>query len=308
MSQIKVAVLRGGPSSEHQISLLTGEAVLSNLDQRFLGIDVLVDKEGNFDFKKLLEVDVVFNALHGEFGEDGQIQQILERNKITYVGSDSISSKLAMDKFLTYQIFKLNRINFPLTYKVSQLNSNLPDFSLPWIVKPQSRGSSVGISLVKKISQYQSAINLARKYDQNVLVQKYLKGREISCGILENFKGQKYFALPPIEIIPPESKEFFDYYCKYDGSTKEICPARLDKKTIEMIKMTAIKAHRVLGCRDYSRVDLILADKIYVLEVNTLPGLTTESLLPKEAKAIGLEFKDLITHLINLALARKPRN
>ena len=193
-------------------------------------------------------------------------------------------------------------------------NSN---FGLPWVVKPASRGSSVGVSLVNNEKEFQLALEKAFQYDDFVLAEKYIKGREVTSGILENFQGEKYFVLPAVEIIPPSDKFFFDEQCKYDGTTQEICPGRFNEKMTLIIQETARRAHLALGCRDYSRVDMIVAEDgiyphtkdfgvgVYVLEVNTLPGLTDESLFPKAAAVIGLSFDRLLDHLLTLALKRK---
>jgi len=313
--KIKVGVLRGGPSSEREISLLTGANVLKNLlSDKYEAIDILISKDGKWpDFPA---VDVIFNALHGEYGEDGQVQLILEKKHLPYTGSGVTASALAMDKWGSQRLFRQAGLKVPQAIKIEKpsleqipdsrfqiLNSN---FSLPWIVKPINRGSSVGISLVNDEREFQSALGKAFQYDDSILVEKFIKGREATCGILENFQREKYFTLPVTEIIPPAHKSFFDYQCKYDGTTQEICPGRFDEKTILAVQETASLAHQILGCRDYSRADMIVADDgIYILEVNTLPGLTKESLLPKSAAAVGCSFDQLLDHLLTLALKRK---
>lgn len=311
----------GGPSFEYEISVLTGQNILENLDkEKFEGFDILISRKGEWKPAEVLKkVDVVFNALHGEFGEDGQVQKIFEKNKIPYTGSTAKASYLAMNKELAKKLFRKAGLKTPLAIKVCSKNKHFPfsrqrrglprqrrgkpNFNLPWIIKPLSRGSSVGIFLNKDRREYDSLLKKCFEYDSVALVEEYLKGREFSCGILENLGGKKYFALPPIEIIPPKQKDFFDYQAKYDGTTQEICPAKISKKIELEIQEIAKKAHCVLGCRHYSRSDIILTEKgIYILEINTLPGLTKESLLPKEAKAIGLDFKNLISHIIQQAM------
>lgn len=314
MSKIKVGVLRGGPSAEHEISLLTGDNVLKNLfSDKYKAIDILIGKDGKWpDFS---EVDVFFNALHGEYGEDGQVQAVLEKMGLPYTGSGITASALAMDKWASRQIFfqaglktppavKINKSDF--SHKSLVISRQSVNFSLPWVVKPNSRGSSVGVSLVNNRKELESALGKSFQYDDSVLVEKFIKGKEATCGILENFNGEKYFALPVVEIIPPADKSFFDEQCKYNGATQEICPARFDAKTALAIQEAASLAHRALGCRDYSRADMIVAeDGVYVLEVNTLPGLTKESLFPKAAAAAGCSFDRLLDHLLTLALNRK---
>jgi len=325
MGSIKVGVIRGGPSSEHEISLKTGGEVLRNLPRNYKGIDVLLTKEKEWHLsgfpKKSSQifdplqggVDVVFNALHGEFGEDGKIQQIFESHKMSYTGSSVLASALAMKKHLARNIFSCFGIKIPkaLIFKkdnflgideglcAEQVFNSMPP---PWVVKPSSAGSSVGVSICKSHKELENSIQEAFNYGDVILVEEFIKGREATCGILENFRGEKFYALPPVEIIPPKDK-FFDYEVKYDGSTQEICPANFDLSIKREIENIAKTAHGVLGCRHYSRVDFIVADKgVYLLEVNTLPGLTSESLYPKAAAAVGLEFPELLDHLIQLAL------
>jgi D-alanine-D-alanine ligase len=309
MTKIRVGVLRGGPSAEHEISLLTGANVLKNLPpEKYRGFDVLISKKGKWpNFPK---VDVVFNALHGEYGEDGQVQALLEEKRLAYTGSGVEASALAMNKWLTQEAFRAAGLKTPPAVKLELKNSELKnlklDFNLPWVVKPVNRGSSVGVSLVKNLEEFLGALKAAFRYDNSVIVQKFIKGREVAAGILENFRGEKCFALPVVEIIPPSVKAFFDYQCKYDGSSQEICPANFNPETTQTVQETARRAHQALGCRDYSRADMIVAeDGIYILEVNTLPGLTPESLLPKAAAQAGCSFDHLLDHLLTLALGRK---
>jgi D-alanine-D-alanine ligase len=315
MSKIRVGVLRGGPSAEHEISLLTGANVLRNLSQdKYEAIDILISKNGQWP--NYPQIDVVFNALHGEYGEDGQVQKILEEKHLPYTGSGITASALAMDKWASRALFSQAGLKVAPSIKIekSEMGQFLKAKSyelkakidLPWVIKPNSRGSSVGVFIVNSEKDFEPALAGAFKYDEVVLVEKFIKGRETTAGILENFKGEKYFALPVIEIIPPSDKAFFDWQCKYDGTTKEICPGQFDEKTTLAIQKIASLAHQTLGCCDYSRTDMIVSDVgIYVLEVNTLPGLTKESLLPKAAAAIGCSFDQLLEHLIGLALKRR---
>jgi D-alanine-D-alanine ligase len=306
MTKIRVGVLRGGPSAEHEISLLTGANVLKNLSRgKYRGFDILISKKEKWPV--LPKVDVIFNALHGEYGEDGQVQLILEKNHLPYTGSGVTASALAMNKWASRRIFQQAGFKVPPAINLKPKTQNLkPNFDLPWIVKPINRGSSVGISLVNNEKEFSLALTKAFHWDHSVMVEKFISGREATAGVLENFQGKKYFALPVIEIIPPPAKPFFDKQCKYDGTTREICPADFDEKTTQIIQKTAQEAHRALGCRDYSRTDMIVTeDGLYVLEVNTLPGLTEESLLPKAAAQVGCFFDQLLDHLLTLALRRK---
>ncbi|MFA5084104.1 MAG: D-alanine--D-alanine ligase [Candidatus Paceibacterota bacterium] len=308
MSKIRVGVLRGGPSAEHEVSLLTGENVLKNLpSDKYEAIDILISKEGKWP--EMPAIDVVFNAMHGEYGEDGQIQTVLENMNLPYTGSGVTASALAMDKWASQKLFHQAGLKVPpaiMAEKTSPDPMAKPGFGLPWVVKPNGRGSSVGIFLVNDGKELEAALAGAFGYDDSVLIEKYIRGEEITCGILENFNGEKYFVLPVVEIVPPSNKDFFDFQCKYDGTSREICPGRFDEKTASAIQKAASLAHQALGCRDYSRTDMIVAeDGIYVLEVNTLPGLTKESLFPKAAAAAGCSFDRLLEHLLTLALNRK---
>lgn len=310
MSKIRVGVLRGGPSAEHEISLLTGANVLENLPkEKYQGFDILINKEGKWP--NFPRVDVIFNALHGEYGEDGQVQAILEEKHLSYTGSGVTASALAMNKWVAQKLFHQAGLKIPPAVKLQSSSfkiqdSQKPNFDLPWIIKPVNRGSSVGISLIKNLEEFLAALNTAFQYDNSVLVEKFISGREVTCGILENFQGEKYFALPVIEIVPPPGKSFFDYQCKYDGTTQEICPAKFNREITQTIQETAQRAHQILGCRDYSRADMIVTeDGIHILEVNTLSGLTKESLLPKAAASVGCSFDRLLDHLLILALGRK---
>jgi D-alanine-D-alanine ligase len=326
MAKIKVGVLRGGPSSEHEISLKTGENVLQYLPKKkYEGLDIVLKKDGqlsanNFPIK-IQEIDqvadVVFNALHGQFGEDGGIQQILDKIKIPYTGSGCMASALGMNKVLSREFFSEAGLKVPQAIVVKS-KENPEEAAMKifqtihpfWVVKPASSGSSIGVSIVKNFHDLAPAIRRAFDFSDEAIVEEYIKGREATCGILEGFRGEEHYALPVIEIVPPSQRSFFDYECKYDGSTKEICPSHFDIPVKREIENVAKMAHRALGCGDYSRADMIVSNNpakggasgIYLLEVNTLPGLTSESLVPKSAEVVGLEFPNLLDHLVKLAL------
>jgi D-alanine-D-alanine ligase len=344
MTKVKVGVIRGGPSSEYDISLKTGGEVLRHLPEKYEALDVLLSKEQEWflnGFPKkphqIFEaVDVVFNALHGEFGEDGGVQQVLESFNVPYTGSQIVPSSLAMKKHLARELFSRANIKIPraLLLRADDFfgidgedcaKKVFNSMSLPWVVKPASTGSSVGVSICNTFQELVESIENASQYGEVILVEEYIKGKEATCGVLEDFRlarrpvrqslgeggSQHLYALPPVEIIPPASSvggpenTFFDYELKYDGSTREICPSGFDNSTKIMIEEMAKLAHEVLDCRHYSRADFIVSEHgVYLLEVNTLPGLTSESLLPKAAAAAGLEFPQLLDHIIQLALNR----
>ena len=321
MSRIRVGVLRGGPSSEHEISLKTGENVLQFLpEEKYEGIDIVLQKDGILNMNGRpsriqqlnYSVDVIFNALHGYFGEDGKLQNILNVLNIPYTGSGSLASALAMNKVLSRNVFEKAGLKIPRAFVVNSGDSLeeaaskiFNSISPYWVVKPASSGSSIGVSIVKNFHDLVPAIEFALKLDSVVIVEEYIKGREATCGVLDNFRNEEHYALPVIEIIPPE-KKFFDYECKYDGSTREICPANFELAVKREIEELARSAHQALGCAGYSRADMIVSSHdIYLLELNTLPGLTSESLVPKAAQAVGLDFPNLLEHIIELSLNRR---
>jgi len=318
MTKLNIGVIRGGPSSEYEVSLKTGENIIKYLPRdRYRVFDIFLSKKGQWHMdgiesspdKIFRAIDVAFNALHGEFGEDGGLQRIMDTYGVAYTGSESWASMIAMNKILAKESFRDGDIKTPNGMSVRKTEDiNNAAFNIvkkigpPWIVKPAKRGSSVGVSAVSNFDGLIKGIEYALKYDNIVLVEKKIIGREATCGILENFRGEDYYAFPVVEIVPPTNAHFFDYEVKYNGKTQEICPGRFDMKTKLQIQETAKRAHRILGCRHYSRSDFIVArDGIYLLETNTLPGMTSESLLPKAASAIGLEFSGLLEHLITLA-------
>lgn len=300
MSKLRIAVLMGGESSERDISLISGRAVLDALDLKKYQISVYDPKK---DLVKLArdkgKIDVVFPVLHGKGGEDGTIQGLLELLHLPYVGSRVLASALAMDKAKTKEIYQYYKIPTP-SYSVIK-NDLASKISLPVVIKPISQGSSVGASVVLKKSQLSKALREAFALEDNIMVEEYIEGIEITASVLGN---EKPLALPIIEIIPPDGK-FFDRKVKYNGATKEIVPARISLTLTKEIQDLAIKAHICLGCRGFSRTDMIIKkNKIYVLETNTIPGLTAESLFPKAAKAKGINFSELLDRLIRLARAK----
>ncbi|NOY35667.1 MAG: D-alanine--D-alanine ligase [bacterium] len=322
---IRVGVLRGGPSEEHEVSLKTGESALSAFAEKHSVNDIVLGKNGGwylnghpaYPERIFQSVDVVFNALHGTFGEDGKVQQILETYKIPYTGSGILSSAIGMNKVLSREAFAAAGLLTPRA-AASAADESPAEFARrvlrttapPWVVKPASSGSSVGVSIVQDFHGLIGAIEAALTYGPRVIAEEFIEGREATCGIVENFRGSGRYALPVVEIIPPENSDFFDYGAKYGGMTNELCPAKFDGSVKARIEDMAREAHRAVGCRHYSRADFIVSKrraaggepKIYILEINTLPGMTKESLLPKAIDAVGVSYPDFLNHLINLAL------
>ena len=317
MTKTRVGVLRGGPSSEYDISLETGKAVLSHLPEQYEAIDLLIDKEGKWHISGVQvergdvhkHIDVAFNALHGEYGEDGGVQQHLEAVGIPYTGSGIFASAIAMNKGLAKDVYKKHGMLTPhhdifnaeihTEKDIHRIFRSLPH---PVFVKPLNAGSSVGMSKAQTYDDLVNAISKALEISKRVLVESAVEGKEATCGVIENFRGEKHYALLPIEIIPSEEKAFFDYDAKYDGSTQEICPGRFSKEETKALQEHAIQAHKALGLRHYSRSDFIISPHgIFVLETNTLPGLATESLLPKALDAVGCTLGEFLDHVITQA-------
>lgn len=297
----KIGVLMGGPSSEREISLKSGGAVYAAL--KSLGMDVIAVDILNDDIKQVaLQIDragikIAFIALHGRFGEDGTIQGLLDNMRIPYTGSGSEASRLALNKIMARKMFIRSGLNIPKADIVtSEFSDKLNVDKFPVVVKPATSGSSIGLSIVEKKENLALALSEAFEHDSEVLVEEYIKGRELTVGILEDNP------LCIIEVIP--RNKFFDYQAKYTkGLTEYIVPAKLSSGAYSKIQEAALSAHHALGCRGSSRVDIIADDAFtpFVLEVNTIPGLTENSLLPKAAGAQGISFGQLCVKLLCLA-------
>lgn len=302
MNKLRVAVLAGGKSSEREISKLSGKMVAEGL--KTLGYKVK-EYDPKTDLKKIIaevkNIDVVFPALHGRYGEDGTIQGFLELLGLSYVGSGVLASALAMDKVKTREIYKNEGLPIPkgIVYSFGDDAHRITsEVGLPCVVKPVADGSSFGITIVKEEKGLVKAINEAIKFDAQVLIEEYIPGDEITVGVVGN---DSLIALPVVLI--KLKHEFFNYEAKYSGETDEIVPAPIDEGMAKRAKEYALVAHKALGCRGLSRTDMIVKEKeIYLLETNTMPGMTKESLLPKAAKAAGMSFNQLVQRLIELAL------
>ena len=294
---MKVSVLMGGISAERDVSLKTGEAVIKacrELEHATTPTELTDDY--NSLLPSLKHADIVFNALHGTVGEDGTIQSWLDKNSIIYTGSDSYSSRLCMNKDQSKRLVKNNNLLTP-DWLLTDENAELDSIDFPCIVKPNKQGSTFGLSMVEKERDLAKAVNFARKYDNEVLIENYIEGREITVGILDKK------ALPIVEIIPKHV--LYDYECKYSpGMSKYSCPADIDESTTNKIKKDSEEIFEVLGCNGYGRLDFILDSKgnYYFLELNTLPGMTATSLLPIAAKESGLSFNQLISNIIEISI------
>jgi D-alanine-D-alanine ligase len=292
----KIGVLLGGLSAEREVSLRSGAAVHQALLAR--GYDaVAIDVDRDLAQALVREwVDVAFVCLHGRYGEDGAVQGLLELMAIPYTGSGVLASALAMDKIFAKKVFAGSGLTVAPYLVVQQGHTpalaDLP-FGLPVVVKPAREGSSVGVSIVKTADQWPPALDEAFTYDREILVEQFIKGREIQVGILEDR------AIGAIEIVP--KREFYDFTAKYtDGMATHIMPAPLSPELYEKVLQDGAAAHRVLGCSGYSRVDFIVTatGACYLLEVNTLPGMTALSLLPEIAQGAGIGFADLVERIL----------
>ena len=247
-------------------------------------------------------IDVAFIALHGPWGEDGKIQGVLETFGIPYTGSGVLASALAMDKVMAKSVLAANGIDVPLGVVVTR-ETDRPTIAPPAVVKPVENGSSVGVTMVDDVAGYPAAIAEALRYDRRALVEERITGIELTVGVIG--PDDELQALPVIEIVP--KRAFFDYRAKYDsGASDEICPARVPDPVAKRAQALAVRAHRALGCRAISRLDLIwspVTDRMVVLEVNTMPGMTANSLVPKAARVAGISFPDLVERLVGWALA-----
>ncbi len=259
------------------------------------------------------EVDVVFVALHGPYGEDGTVQGLLELLGLPYTGSGVLASALAMDKLRSRQVLQASGLPVPAWIQLDggQWPAARAEFSrrvdrdlgYPCVVKPNAQGSSIGVTIVREEAGLDAAVESALEFGSVILVEEYLRGTELTCGILEDPDTGAPQPLPVIEIVP--KRDFFTYEAKYEGASEEICPARIPGPMAEKAQQLALRAHRVLGCEGFSRVDLFLCGTdLVVLEVNTIPGLTEGSLIPLAARAAGIEYADLLDRMIAAALRR----
>lgn len=312
MTKLRVGILMGGPSSEHEVSLMSGRLVSESLDQKkYEVIPVVVSRDGTWpvDISDLEDgLDIAFIAMHGEYGEDGTIQEILENSEIPFTGSSALSSALAMNKNLCSRLFVSKGIKVPRYVVVHKYEKSLEPFDhfgFPVVVKPVDRGSSVGVSVVRSPEELYVALQNAFRFSKDAMIQEYVPGHEVTCSVLDDGLGD-VVPLPVTEIIP-KTGGFFDYKAKYTpGASDEITPARLTEEGTELVQRHAVAAHRAIGASGMSRTDMIIGSdgELYVLEINTIPGMTPTSLLPQAAKAHGLTLQDLFDRIIEAGLRK----
>lgn len=311
MAKLRLALIAGGKSSEREVSLKSGNQVYQALNQDKYDIrryDPLSDLEALV--REAKELDAALIIMHGRGGEDGSLQGLLELLEVPYQGSGVLASALAMNKELSKTMYQQAGLKVPQALTFDRVEAPSPReieaaLGLPVVIKPVHEGSSIGISMAWTPEALQSGLAAAFVLDRRVMVEEFIQGTEVTGGVLGNAKLQ---ALPLVEIIPASAYEFFDYEAKYQpGATEEICPARLSPELTRRAQECALTAHQALGCRGYSRTDLMIREQeIFVLETNTIPGMTATSLFPQGAKAAGLDFATLLDTLINLALEKEP--
>lgn len=312
MKKIRLALLSGGVSSEREVSLNSGTQVFDALDKDKYEITRYDPKT---DLPALVmdaaNIDAALIILHGPFGEDGTVQGLLDLLNIPYQGAGVLGSAVAMNKLVAKRLYDGAKVPTPPYLSFSMKDEiRLPEVTgslgLPLVVKPACAGSSVGMTIVKEEKNLESAIKLGFEHDDTLVIESYIKGVELTCGVLGNDTLE---ALPVIEIVPGDSHEFFDYEAKYvAGETEEICPARIDEQTRAKVQNLAIMAHQALFLKGYSRTDMILKDgELSVLETNTIPGMTATSLFPQSAGVGGYSFSALLDKLIKLAIEENKR-
>lgn len=321
-SSLKIGVLRGGPSPEYEVSLLSGANVLEHLKETHNPVDIFVSKNGAWHIngiekspeKILKNVDVVFNSIHGTYGEDGRVQGLLSHYGVPFTGSNKISSAMSMNKHMTKDVANRLGIKTPtyliirkhddLKNKAYEAFANIPH---PLIVKPVASGSSLGLYLVNNFSELFSVLEAILEVYESALVEEYISGKEITCTVIDNFRGQNYYSTPPIEVVYEKSSPVWTYGQKYAEGTKLIYPTTLLEREAILVEEASRLIHQYLELSHFSRSDFIVSPKrgVYFLEVNTIPGMTKKSLLPKTLESIGISFKDFLHHVISLALNRK---
>lgn len=299
-----VAVLMGGPGSERDVSLASGKAVAGALREKGLAVVEVDVRDGDFALPE--DTVLAFNVIHGTFGEDGGLQAVLEERGIPYTGAGRESSRIAFDKHLAKEAFVSAGVPTPASETIDLAKGESPSMDLPYVIKSPCQGSSVGVYIVKTAEEAESALKDVVRYGNIVLVEQFVSGRELTVGVLDNL------ALPVVEIVPPDG--VYDMASKYPWlsgakGSQYFCPAELDSETTLRVQEAALAAHLALNLEIYSRVDVLLdaGGNPYVLEANTLPGMTATSLLPKSAAAAGMDFGELCLRIAAMGMEMGPR-
>jgi D-alanine-D-alanine ligase len=292
-----IGVIAGGLSAERDVSLKSGTAVYNALKEKGYNVVFIDAREDVCEQINRAGIEVAFLVLHGGWGENGAIQGMLEVMGIPYTGSGVLSSSIAMDKVISKKIFQYHGLKVPPYIVVHKDGYDEPDFSLPWVVKPAREGSSVGVNIVDNKAEFSQALEVAGRYGGAIIIEKYIKAKEVQVGIL----GDR--VLGAVEVRP--KRRFYDYVAKYtQGATEYILPPEIDSAVYRRVCDAALLAHQSIDCRGATRVDLLVDgdDEVYVLEVNTIPGMTETSLLPKIAKQSGYDFTTLLEEILKEAL------
>ncbi len=311
--RLRVALIAGGVSGEREVSLNGAAGVEKALDPQKFQVSRF---DPATDLAKLAaaaeQIDFAFILLHGLYGEDGTMQGFLELLNIPYQGSGVLGSAVAMDKHLAKELYKLNGLPVADWCVVSsvqdtQMSEVGERFGLPVVIKPVHEGSSLGLTLAETKEQVLEGVKKALEHDTHVMIEQYIKGRELTVGVLGN---DEVVPLPVIEIVPGEEYSFFDYDAKYiPGATNEICPAEIEEQITVQVQQYGVEAHNALRLKGYSRTDMMLAEDgaVYLLETNTIPGMTVTSLMPQAAAEHGLPFPEFLEKLIELGLEGKDK-
>jgi len=307
MGKLRIALISGGWSQEREVSIKSGDAVFNALDKGKYEVRRIDPRDELMALLQNAEdIDLVVLLLHGKKGEDGTIQGLLDLLDLRYVGSGVLASALAMNKVLSKELFRNAGLTVPREITVGlgedvDIHGLFSALGRPAVIKPIAEGSSIGLEICGTEQEAGQAIRGICAAGQGALAEEYVEGMEVSCPVLGNKNPE---ALPVIEIIPREEYRFFSYTAKYvSGASEEICPARLGSRVYQKVQECAVRAHGVLGCRHLSRTDMIIAgEQVYVLETNTIPGMTENSLFPLAAKTAGIFFPRLMDRLIELAL------
>lgn len=311
--RISLALLAGGWSGEREVSLRSGEAVYRALNKERYDV---IRYDPKHDLKALIEdrggIDLAFVLLHGKLGEDGRIQGLLDILGIPFVGSGVLSSAMALNKRVAKELYRAKglRVAKDIILRRGEkfsIMGVMESLGLPAVVKPVAEGSSIGVSVCQDEDELEAGIEKAFRHDREVMVEEYIDGQEVTCCVLGNRTLETF---PLVEVAPRASYRFFDYEAKYTaGATREICPAPLSKPLTEEAQSYGREAHLALGCSVWSRTDMIVrGEEIYLLETNTIPGMTENSLFPLAARTAGLSLSGLLDRLISLSLELKDDN
>jgi len=322
-TKTRVGVLRGGPSPEYEVSLNTGKTILANMPDEYEPLDIFISKEGVWHtmgleknpYDILKTVDVVVNAMHGFYGEDGTVQRFLENFGVPYTGSDSIASALGMNKIMSKNIFNRCGLKTPhhIIINIDEnenilINKINESFLFPIIIKPISSGSSLGVSFVNKVGDIRNALRKSFEHSPNLMVEEFIDGKEVTCGMIEDFRGKNIYTLLPVEIEQNKKEIFYDYDSKYKNlESRHKIPSDFNEDEKKQIEEATSLAHEALGLRHYSRSDFIFHSRrgLFILETNTLPELTHRSSFIKSLEAVGGNIKEFLSHLLSKTLNKK---